>query len=546
MPVYHCTASDNVFSPPLPGSDSRLGRTVVWWLVLLLAVASGAIAPPVRADSLPDTELCAMGADGRASATEAIAACNRALQPGWLTSNPVARRLLGGSELTPEDQSAILFNLANIHFRSGSLSQAASAVDSSIRLDPNNARAYQLRAQLATKRQDYRDAVKDYSTAIQLEPGSTSAYLGRAYAFSASKQYAAAKDDYERVLRREPGNSAALAGRDAVDARLRAVQADAPPGGNDNPVDEIARGLGAPPPSAPPAAAPPPEAAPPAPPRPPAGVPPAPAAPLESAPLEGTEGRQQAINSQVHQGVAALGYNVARADGKIDGSTREAIRRFASQRKVKAPETLDESFLDRLDQEREAKGLDAGPPSDQAVPPPTAQAEVDDPAKKARVLRTQHALNDLGLLAPKPTGNLGSQTRAALGKAKIPFTDSDIDELAVEQLEVRAQAAREEGVAQALAAKQREKAAPLPTMARKEPTPQETTPPTPSSKQAQQPPAPSADAPRQQLAEAAETRKIPPTASQDVQPPAIVPPPAPVPPKEPPAAQMPPSSKSAL
>ena len=173
MPVYHCTASDNVFSPPLPGSDSRLGRTVVSWLVLLLALAFGAIAPPVRADSPSDTELCAMGANGRASATMAIAACNRALEPGWLASNPVTRRLLGGSELTPEDQSAILFNLANIHFRSGSLSQAASAVDSSIRLDPNNARAYQLRAQLATKRQDYRDAVKDYSTAIQLEPGST-------------------------------------------------------------------------------------------------------------------------------------------------------------------------------------------------------------------------------------------------------------------------------------------------------------------------------------------------------------------------------------
>src|SRR3954453_4627521 len=126
MPVSHCTASDNVFSPPLPGSDSRLGRTVVSWLVLLLALAFGAIAPPVRADSPSDTELCAIGADGRASATEAIAACNRALQPGWLASNPVTRRLLGESELTPEDQSAILFNLANIHFRSASFSQGRS------------------------------------------------------------------------------------------------------------------------------------------------------------------------------------------------------------------------------------------------------------------------------------------------------------------------------------------------------------------------------------------------------------------------------------
>src|SRR4051794_9610229 len=487
MPVYHCTASDNVFSPPLPGSDSRLGRTVVSWLVLLLALASGALAPSVRADSLPDTELCAMGADGGASATEAIAACNRALEPGWLASNPVTRRLLGGSELTPQDQSSILFNLANIHFRSGSLSQAASAVDSSIRLDPNNARAYQLRAQLATKRQDYRDAVKDYSTAIQLDPGSTSAYLGRAYAFSVSKQYAAAKDDYERVLRREPGNSAALVGRDAVDARLRAMQPDAPPGGSDNPVDEIARALGAPPPSTPPAAAPP-QAAPPAPPRQTAGAPPAPAAPLESAPLEGTEGRQQAINTQMQQGLAALGFKVARTDGRIDGSTREAIRRFASQQKVKAPETPDDDFLSLIDQAREAKGLAAGPPSDQAVPPPTAQAEVDDPAKKARVLRAQKALATLGLLQATPNGKLGPATKKALGLAKAPVTDDDIDESVVAQLEDRAQAVREQQIAQAAtqatkereeraaqaaaaqAAKEREKAAP-PVIVQKQPEP---------------------------------------------------------------------------
>ena len=84
---------------------------------------------------------------------------------------------------------------------------------------------------------------------------------------------------------------------------------------------------------------------PPAPPRQTAGAPPASAAPLESAPLEGTEGRQQAINTQVQQGLAALGFKVARTDGRIDGSTREAIRRFASQQKVKAPETPDDDFL---------------------------------------------------------------------------------------------------------------------------------------------------------------------------------------------------------
>ena len=57
-----------------------LGRTVVWWLVLLLAIGSGVLAPPVRADSIPDTELCAMGASGRGDAADAIDACNRALQ----------------------------------------------------------------------------------------------------------------------------------------------------------------------------------------------------------------------------------------------------------------------------------------------------------------------------------------------------------------------------------------------------------------------------------------------------------------------------------
>src|SRR3954454_12426156 len=523
MPVYHCAASDNVFSPPLPGSDSRLGRTVVWWLVLLLAVASGAIAPPVRADSPSDTELCAMGANGGASATMAIAACNRALQPGWLTSNPVTRRLLGGSELTPQDQSSILFNLANIHFRSGSLSQAASAVDSSIRLDPNNARAYQLRAQLATKRQDYRDAVKDYSTAIQLEPGSTSAYLGRAYALSASKQYAAAKDDYERVLTREPGNSAALVGRDAVDARLRAMQADVQPGGNDNPVDEIARALGSPPSSTPPAA--PPQAAPPALPRQTAEAPPARAAPLGSAPLEGTEGRQQAINTQVQQGLAALGFKVARTDGRIDGSTREAIRRFASQQKVKAPETPDDDFLSLIDQAREAKELAAGPPSDQAVPPPTAQAEVDDPAKKVRVLRAQTALATLRLLQATPNGKLGPATRKALSSAKTPFTDNDIDESVVAQLEDRAPAVREQQIAQAAAqatkereeraaqaaaaqaAKEREKAAP-PVMAQKQPETKASAP-SPAPKEMTV-----AEAPQ-------ETRKVPSAATKEADTPTV-------------------------
>src|SRR3954447_12587371 len=110
MPVYHCTASDNVFSPPLPGSDSRLGRTVVWWLVLLLAVASGALAPPVRADPAPDTDLCAMGASGKVAAAEAIAACDRALEPGWLARSPLSR-MFGATELSPEQRASVLLDL---------------------------------------------------------------------------------------------------------------------------------------------------------------------------------------------------------------------------------------------------------------------------------------------------------------------------------------------------------------------------------------------------------------------------------------------------
>ena len=207
----------------------------------------------------------------------------------------------------------------------------------------------------------------------------------------------------------------------------------------------------------------------------------------------------------MQQGLAALGYKVARTDGRIDGSTREAIRRFASQQKVKAPETPDEDFLVLLDQEREAKGLDAGPPSDQAAAPPTAQAEVDDPAKKARVLRAQKALATLGLLQATPNGKLGPATRKALGEAKVPFTDNDIDESVVAQLEDRAQAVREQQVAQAAAqatkereeraaqaaaaqaAKEREKAAP-PVMVQKQPEPKASAPsPPPGPKYAQLP-----------------------------------------------------------
>ena len=305
------------------------------WLVLLLASIWRDRAAGARADTRPRAPSFApwgrtVERPPRRRLRPATGRCSPAGSPA-IRSPPSAWRV----RAHVADQSSILFNLANIHFRSGSLSQAASAVDSSSVSIPTM-RAPTSSAPNSLPR-GRTTAMPRRTTAprFQLEPGSTSAYLGRAYAFSASKQYAAAKDDMSGCR----GASRATA------LRLSAATPSMPGSGrcrlthrlagDNNPVDEIGRALAGSPPPPPRHRA---QAAPPAPPRQTAEAPPAPAAPLGSAPLEGTEARQQAINSQVQQGPAALGYKVARTrrqDRRVD---REAIRRFASQQKVKAPE----------------------------------------------------------------------------------------------------------------------------------------------------------------------------------------------------------------
>jgi tetratricopeptide (TPR) repeat protein len=82
-----------------------------------------------------------------------------------------------------------------------------------IRLDPDDARAYQERAGAYHQKGDYDQAIADFTQAIWLDPGYVAAYNNRGLAYSHKGDYDRAIADFNHAMRLDPGNAAIYCNR---------------------------------------------------------------------------------------------------------------------------------------------------------------------------------------------------------------------------------------------------------------------------------------------------------------------------------------------
>ncbi|GEM_PF-3455468 len=80
------------------------------------------------------------------------------------------------------------------------LSEAIPYFNRAIQLNPNDARAYEMRASTYAEMSDYRKALEDYTKLIELEPRNAGHYNQRAMVYLQLKEYGPAVDDLSRVI----------------------------------------------------------------------------------------------------------------------------------------------------------------------------------------------------------------------------------------------------------------------------------------------------------------------------------------------------------
>ena len=98
--------------------------------------------------------------------------------------------------------------------------KAVDAYNQAIRLDPDDAAAYNNRGNAKDDLKQYEEAIKDYNEAIRLDPGDAAAYYNRGNAKRNIEQYEEAIKDYNEAIRLDPDNAAAYNYRGAAKINL--------------------------------------------------------------------------------------------------------------------------------------------------------------------------------------------------------------------------------------------------------------------------------------------------------------------------------------
>jgi tetratricopeptide (TPR) repeat protein len=91
--------------------------------------------------------------------------------------------------------------------------QAIADFTQALRLDPDNANAYNERGSAYAAKGDYDQALADYNQAIRLDPNDTHAYNNRGLAYAKKKDYDRAIADYNQAIRLNSNNAAAYNNR---------------------------------------------------------------------------------------------------------------------------------------------------------------------------------------------------------------------------------------------------------------------------------------------------------------------------------------------
>ena len=113
------------------------------------------------------------------------------------------------------------FFRANAKSELGLYHEAISDYDKAIRIEPDNANAYNNRGIAKANLKEYFAAIADYDTAIRLKPDNANAYLHRGIAKANLKHYAIAIADYDTAIRLKPDHANAYLHRGIAKANLK-------------------------------------------------------------------------------------------------------------------------------------------------------------------------------------------------------------------------------------------------------------------------------------------------------------------------------------
>jgi tetratricopeptide (TPR) repeat protein len=92
-------------------------------------------------------------------------------------------------------------------YECGDFDKAISEYTEAIRLDPDSARAFALRADVYYDQKEYDEAIADYTRAINLGAKNAEAFNSRGAAYSNHKEYGKALADYAEAIRIDPDSA---------------------------------------------------------------------------------------------------------------------------------------------------------------------------------------------------------------------------------------------------------------------------------------------------------------------------------------------------
>lgn len=111
------------------------------------------------------------------------------------------------------DQAAVVFNRGVAFDNAGNVSEAITAYDEAVRLNPNYALAFYNRGLAYASKGQFDRAIADYDQAIRLNPTNPDGFVSRGVAFDAKGDYRRAIQDYDEAIRQKPSYGLALVNR---------------------------------------------------------------------------------------------------------------------------------------------------------------------------------------------------------------------------------------------------------------------------------------------------------------------------------------------
>ncbi|EGP09209.1 DUF1850 domain-containing protein [Bradyrhizobiaceae bacterium SG-6C] len=102
---------------------------------------------------------------------------------------------------------AVLIARAGALVEAKQFDKAIDSYDEAIRLDPNSARLFALRAAAFASMHEPRLAIRDYTESVRLDPGVMKTYTDRAAVFRRIRRFDLAIDDLTEALRRDPASA---------------------------------------------------------------------------------------------------------------------------------------------------------------------------------------------------------------------------------------------------------------------------------------------------------------------------------------------------